>query len=129
MIGKAVRRRAEKFRIPLTYGGGKDGKSFLVDRSKRHHAVERPRPASTQSQNYIPSSFLTRLFGSQGGTMRTQRARTPKDWRSHSSACFNTARRLSVFLHHAPKGNKEDSMTLENMFRGTGDIGTMISTA
>lgn len=129
MIGKAVRMRGGKFGIPFEFGKGKDGKSFLVQTMEDGITPLTDPDLKALINELKPIVFLDTAI----------RFTSRRDENSASENADGLAKALFlllkfgakavVFLHHAPKGYKEESMSLENMFRGTGDIGAMVDTA
>jgi hypothetical protein len=129
MIGKAVRMRGAKFGIPFNFGEGKDGKTFLVQTMEDGITPLTDPDLKTLIGELHPVVFLDTAIRF---TSRRDENSASENAEGLAKALFLLLKhgaKAVVFLHHAPKGNKEDSMTLENMFRGTGDMGAMVDTA
>jgi hypothetical protein len=129
MIGKAVRMRGSKFGIPCEFGKGKDGRSFLVQTMEDGITPLTDPDLKQLIAELNPIVFLDTAIRFTSRRDENSASENAEGLAKSLFLLLQLGAKAVVFLHHAPKGNKEDSMSLENMFRGTGDIGAMVDTA
>jgi hypothetical protein len=129
MIGKAVRKRGAKFGVPFKYGTGKDGKSIVVQTMEDGITQLNDPDLKAMIAELHPIVFLDTAIRFTSRRDENSASENAEGLAKSLFLLLKYGAKAVVFLHHAPKGKKEESMDLENMFRGTGDIGAMVDTA
>jgi hypothetical protein len=129
MIGKMLRKRAKLFGITFGWGKGKNGVTALVQSMEDGITPLNDPQLAEVIAELKPVVFLDTAIRFTSRTDENSASENAEGLAKSLFLLLQYGAKAVVFLHHSPKGKQEESMTLENIFRGTGDIGAMCDTA